>query len=101
MYVIQCRDGSLYTGWTLLLSARLDAHRRGAGSRFVRSRLPFRLAAFWTVETRSAALREELAFKRLTRAQKLDAIRRGQVFGHKLSNAPDVCAPAKKRRSAP
>jgi len=87
---LECRDGSLYTGWTYTLSARLEAHQRGDGSRFVRARLPFRLKAFWRVADRSTALREELAFKAFTRVQKLAALAAGQVFGHGLSNAPDV-----------
>jgi peptidylprolyl isomerase/peptidyl-prolyl cis-trans isomerase B (cyclophilin B) len=90
VYVLECSDGSLYTGWTYTLSARLDAHQRGDGSRFVRARLPFRLKAFWSVGDRSTALREELAFKALSRVQKLAALAAGQVFGHGLRNAPDV-----------
>jgi peptidylprolyl isomerase/peptidyl-prolyl cis-trans isomerase B (cyclophilin B) len=90
VYVLECSDGSLYTGWTYMLSARLDAHQRGDGSRFVRARLPCRLKAFWPVADRSTALREELAFKALTRGQKLAALAAGQVFGHGLRNAPDV-----------
>ena len=93
VYVLECVDGSLYTGWTVDLGVRLAAHRRGEGSRFVRSRLPFRLRSYWCVPDRSTALREELAFKRLSRAGKLFALARGQVFGRKLRNAPDVPAP--------
>ncbi len=98
--MLECDDGSLYTGWTTNLSARLNVHRRGLGSRFVRSRLPFRLTAYWRVADRSAALREELAFKALDKAAKLEAIRTGKVFGHTLINVPDVCVPVKKRRPA-
>ncbi len=93
MYVLACGDGSLYAGWTTDLAARLAAHRSGAGSRYVRSRLPVRVRAFWTVRDRSAALRDEAAFKALRRDQKLAALARGQVFGRKLRNAPDVPEP--------
>jgi cyclophilin family peptidyl-prolyl cis-trans isomerase/predicted GIY-YIG superfamily endonuclease len=90
VYVLQCADGSLYAGWTNDLTARLATHRSGAGSRYVRSRLPVRLRAFWTVRDRPAALRDELRFKALDRPAKLAALARGQVFGRKLRNAPDV-----------
>ena len=90
VYVLVCRDGSLYTGWTVNLVARLAAHARGEGSRFVRSRLPFALAAWWSVPDRGAALSEEARFKALTRAAKLAALAAGQVFGRPLVNAPQV-----------
>jgi putative endonuclease len=68
---LRCRDGSLYVGWTNDLDKRLAAHRSGSGSRYVRSRLPFELAASWAVPNRGAALREEAGFRRLRRPQKL------------------------------
>ncbi len=71
VYVLSCRDGSLYVGWTNDLEKRLTAHRDGSGSRYVRSRLPFTLEASWPVPDKSAALKEELRFRKLTRAQKL------------------------------
>jgi cyclophilin family peptidyl-prolyl cis-trans isomerase/predicted GIY-YIG superfamily endonuclease len=90
VYVLTCADGSLYAGWTDDLAARLAAHRKGGGSRYVRSRLPFRLKAFWTVPDRSSALREESRFKRLRRAEKLACLARGEVFEREVRNAPDV-----------
>jgi cyclophilin family peptidyl-prolyl cis-trans isomerase/predicted GIY-YIG superfamily endonuclease len=90
VYVLACRDGSLYTGWTVDLAARLAVHARGEGSRFVRSRLPFALAGWWAVPDRGAALRDEARFKALSRAAKLAALAAGQVFGRPLVNAPQV-----------
>jgi cyclophilin family peptidyl-prolyl cis-trans isomerase/predicted GIY-YIG superfamily endonuclease len=83
----------LYTGWTSDLTARLQAHRLGAGSRYVRSRLPVRLRGFWSVPDRSTALREEARFKRLSHAGKLGALAAGEVFERVLHNAPDVLEP--------
>jgi peptidylprolyl isomerase len=93
VYVLECRDGSLYTGWTSDLTARLATHRDGAGSRYVRSRLPVRLLAFWVVRDRSIALRDEARFKALPREAKLAALAAGQVFRRKLRNAPSVPEP--------
>jgi cyclophilin family peptidyl-prolyl cis-trans isomerase/predicted GIY-YIG superfamily endonuclease len=93
VYVLVCRDGSLYTGWTSDLGERLAAHLRGAGSRYVRSRLPCTLRAWWPVADRGSALRDELRFKALPREGKLAALQAGQVFGHRLRNAPLVLTP--------
>jgi cyclophilin family peptidyl-prolyl cis-trans isomerase/predicted GIY-YIG superfamily endonuclease len=93
VYVLACRDGSLYTGWTTDLTARLRQHRRGEGSRYVRSRLPFRLRTFWLVPDRSTAMSEEARFKALSRPRKLRALAAGQVFERALRNAPDVSEP--------
>jgi cyclophilin family peptidyl-prolyl cis-trans isomerase/predicted GIY-YIG superfamily endonuclease len=90
VYVLTCGDGSLYTGWTSDLAGRLAAHRRGEGSRYVRSRLPVRLRAWWEVPDRSAALREEACFKRLSRGRKLAALASGQVLGRAVTKAPDL-----------
>ncbi|MGP6157391.1 MAG: peptidylprolyl isomerase [Vulcanimicrobiaceae bacterium] len=99
VYVLTCRDGSLYTGWTSDLTTRLAAHRRGEGSRYVRSRLPIRLRAWWTVPDRSAALREEAHFKALPRRRKLAALASGQVMGRAVTKAPDLIDPPLPNRS--
>jgi putative endonuclease len=76
VYLLRCRDGSLYTGITNDLARRLAAHRAGKGSAYTRARRPLRLAYREVVANRSAALRREAAIKRLTRAAKLELIGR-------------------------
>jgi putative endonuclease len=71
VYLLRCRDGSLYCGWTTDVERRLAAHRAGRGSRYTASRLPVALAFAQPMADRSAARREEARIKRLTRAQKL------------------------------
>jgi cyclophilin family peptidyl-prolyl cis-trans isomerase/predicted GIY-YIG superfamily endonuclease len=100
VYVLTCEDGSLYTGWTNDLAGRLAAHRRGEGSRYVRSRLPISLRAWWAVPDRSTALREEASFKRLTRDGKLAALASGQVLGRAVTKAPDFIDPLHHRSGA-
>ncbi|MBV9403285.1 MAG: GIY-YIG nuclease family protein [Candidatus Eremiobacteraeota bacterium] len=75
VYVLVCADGSLYTGWCRDVDRRIAAHRRGRGSKYVRARLPCRLATFWEVESASSARKQEAAFKRLRRPQKLRALK--------------------------
>ena len=75
-YLLQCGDGTLYTGVTTDVARRLGQHARGRGSKYTRARLPVRLR--WTERhrTRSAAQRRETEIKRLPRAAKLALARR-------------------------
>lgn len=70
LYVIRCGDGSLYCGITNDVPRRLDMHREGKGARYTRGRGPLWLLGAWAHEGRPAALRAELAFKKLSRAHK-------------------------------
>jgi len=76
VYLLRCRDGSLYTGITNDLSRRLAAHRAGKASAYTRARRPLRLVYREAARDRSAALRREAAIKRLTRKAKLELIGR-------------------------
>jgi putative endonuclease len=78
VYLLRCRDGSLYTGITNVLARRLVSHRAGKGSAYVRARLPVCVVYREPQPDRSAALRRELAIKKLTRRDKLALIRSGR-----------------------
>ena len=78
VYVLRCRDGSLYTGMTNDLDRRLAAHRTGKGGAYTRSRLPVRLVYTERRRGRGAALSREAAIKRLSRAAKLTLVTRGR-----------------------
>ncbi|MEY2667520.1 MAG: hypothetical protein RJA59_158 [Pseudomonadota bacterium] len=71
VYLLRCRDGTLYAGATNDLPGRLSRHAAGKGARYTRSRLPVELA--WSVRApdRGSALRREAAVKRLSREEKL------------------------------
>ena len=71
VYLLRCRDGSLYCGWTDDLEQRVAKHNAGKGARYTRSRKPVTLVWSEQLADRSAALKREIAIKRLTRAQKL------------------------------
>jgi predicted GIY-YIG superfamily endonuclease len=70
VYLLRCRDGSLYTGITTDLGKRLAAHAAGKASRYTRSRLPATLVYAEPQPDRSQALRREAAIKTLRRADK-------------------------------
>ena len=70
-YILECGDGSLYTGWTNDLVRRMKAHNAGRGAKYTRSRLPVRLVYFEEFASRQEALRREWQIKHtMTRAQK-------------------------------
>ena len=71
VYLLRCRDGSLYCGATNDLAARVARHVAGKGARYTRSRLPVALVLAVRAPDRGAALRREAAVKRLPRAAKL------------------------------
>ncbi len=77
VYMVRCRDGSLYTGWTTDVAARVAAHNAGQGAKYTRSRLPVTLAYWEAAEDKSAALRREAAIKKLSRAAKEKLIKEG------------------------
>lgn len=70
VYLLRCRDGTLYAGAAKELARRLAEHRKGSASRYTRSRLPVELVWSREVETWSEALREERRVKALRRAAK-------------------------------
>jgi putative endonuclease len=70
VYLLSCRDGSLYAGAAKDLRARLREHEAGRASRYTRSRLPVRLVWSRRVRSWSRALREEWRIKQLTRREK-------------------------------
>ena len=76
VYMLRCRDGSLYTGWTNDLERRLAKHAAGKASRYTASRLPVELAFATPMPDRGAAMREEVRIKRLARTEKLELVER-------------------------
>jgi putative endonuclease len=74
VYLLRCRDGSLYCGWTTDVERRLKAHNAGRASRYTSARLPVRLVYVKEMKNRSAAMREEARIKRLGRAEKLKLV---------------------------
>ncbi len=71
LYILQCADGSLYTGITDDLERRLAAHRAGKGAKYTRGRAPLTLRYTEKCENHSQALRREYEIKSMPRAQKL------------------------------
>ncbi|MFC4436126.1 MULTISPECIES: GIY-YIG nuclease family protein [Natrialbaceae] len=70
VYVLECADGSLYTGYTTDLERRVAEHDAGDGAKYTRGRTPVELRYHEGYESKSAAMSREYEIKQLTRAQK-------------------------------
>ena len=71
MYVLECGDGTLYTGYTTDVDARLKTHQAGKGAKYTRARLPVTLIYQEEHPDKSAAMSAEALFKKKKRAEKL------------------------------
>jgi putative endonuclease len=78
IYIVECRDGSLYTGITNDLERRVREHNDGSAARYTRSRRPVTLRYQEQVASRSAALIRECALKLLSRKEKEELVQRGR-----------------------
>ena len=76
VYILNCADGTLYTGITNDLDRRIKAHNVGTASKYTRVRRPVSIVYSEEVETKGDALRRELQIKRLTRSEKLAIIKK-------------------------
>jgi len=74
VYVIQCEDGSFYTGCTKDLDSRVRLHMNGKGARYTRMHRPKKLVYVEEFDSRAEAMKKERKVKTLKRAQKLELI---------------------------
>lgn len=74
VYILKCRDESLYTGWTSDLEKRIKTHNNGKGAKYTRARLPVELVYFEEYEDKIQAMKREYEIKQLTREKKLKLI---------------------------
>jgi len=78
IYMVECADGTLYTGWTTTWRGRVAMHNAGRGADYTRQRLPVRLVYWEKHANRACAQRRELQLKRMNRARKLLLIARAR-----------------------
>ena len=79
VYIVECNDGTFYTGITNNIGERIKEHNSGIGSRYTRGRRPVKLVAKWDCEDKSHASKMEYKIKGLKRKDKLRAIINGKV----------------------
>ena len=77
-YILRCRDGTLYTGWTNDIEKRVKAHNEGKGAKYTKARLPVKLVYSEAFETKTEAMKREYAIKRMRREAKEKLIAKGR-----------------------
>lgn len=97
LYIVQCRDGSLYTGITNDLERRLEQHNSGRASRYTRARLPVELLHAEACRNKSSALKMELRIKALTRQEKEEYIARKSRKKPRRGQRPGAVSGREKR----
>lgn len=78
VYILQCSDGTFYTGYTNNLKKRILNHNSGHGSKYTRGRCPVKLVYYETYETKNEALKREFEIKKLARIEKAALISSGK-----------------------
>ncbi len=73
-YIVRCRDGSLYTGWTNDLEKRIKAHNDGTGAKYTKTRRPVELVYYEEHETKVAAMKREYEIKHFSKKKKEEMI---------------------------
>ena len=74
-YIVECADGTLYTGWTTNVQKRVKSHNEEkSGAKYTKAKRPVKLVYYEGYETKEEAMRREYAIKQLTRKQKLELI---------------------------
>ncbi len=74
VYIIKCKDNSLYTGWTNNLEERFKAHSEGRGAKYTKGRGPLELVYFQEYENKVDAMKREWKIKKLNKKDKLKLI---------------------------
>jgi len=86
-YILECSDGTFYTGWTTDPQRRVSQHNKGVGAKYTSIRRPVKLAYLEAQPDRTAAMKRELAIKKMKREQKKKMIQT-QSAELKMENVP-------------
>jgi putative endonuclease len=78
-YILECSDGTFYTGWTTDPERRVETHNKGRGARYTRARRPVKLVYLEPQQDKISALKRELVLKTMTRKQKQKLIENMQT----------------------
>lgn len=79
-YIVECSDGTYYTGWTTDIQKRLLRHNAKKGAKYTRTRTPVRLVYLEAADTKQQAMRREAQIKRLSRYEKEQLIKMRKDF---------------------
>ncbi|HKY54560.1 MAG TPA: GIY-YIG nuclease family protein [Anaerolineales bacterium] len=69
-YIVECADGTYYTGWAIDPERRVAVHNKGRGAKYTKTRLPVKLVYIEELPDRNSAMKREIAIKKMTREKK-------------------------------
>jgi putative endonuclease len=69
-YIVECVDGTYYTGWAVDPERRVAVHNKGRGAKYTKMRLPVKLVYIEEMPDRKSAMKREIAIKKMTRERK-------------------------------
>lgn len=84
VYVLECADNTLYTGWTIDLDKRIKVHNKGKASKYTRARLPVKLVYLETFDDKITAQKREWEIKQMSRKDKLMLIKNQNKLNQKI-----------------
>lgn len=90
VYMLRCKDGTLYTGYTNNLDARLQKHESGKGAKYTRGRGPFTVEIAISFDTKKEAMQQEYRLKQMPRKQKERWIIRERKGGREGENTKEL-----------
>lgn len=94
-YIVRCRDGSLYTGWTNDLEKRIRAHNEGRGAKYTKSRRPVVLAYYEEFCSKEEAMRREWEIKHMKRKEKIRMIEEKEIIREQETERNSNCTEEK------
>lgn len=74
-YIVECSDGTYYTGWTTDIEKRIRVHNAGKGAKYTKPRLPVKLVYLEEADTKQKAMQREAYIKTLSRKEKEELVR--------------------------
>lgn len=83
VYIVECSDGTFYTGWTNNLDRRVNQHSNGTGAKYTRGRGPVKLVYYEEFNEKRDAMKREYEIKRYSRTAKIDLIENTQTMDKK------------------
>jgi putative endonuclease len=73
-YILECSDGTFYTGWTTDPERRVSQHNKGNGAKYTSTRRPVKMVYLEPHPTRTDAMKREITIKKMKRAQKIQLV---------------------------
>jgi len=77
-YIVECADGTYYTGWAIDPEKRVAMHNKGRGARYTRTRCPVKLVYVEELPDRISAMKREISIKKMNRRMKVKLVLKGR-----------------------